>query len=64
MTWDVLVHIINNPHITAIEIGNRMGISDRMVRKHIALLRKADVIGRIGSNKTGYWKLIDENNQR
>ncbi|MBO8453167.1 MAG: Fic family protein [Bacteroidetes bacterium] len=64
VTWDVLVHIINNPHITAIEIGNRMGISDRMVRKHIALLRNADIIGRIGSNKTGYWKLIDENNQR
>ena len=57
-TWDVLVQIMENPQVTAIEIGNRMGISDRMVRKHIALLRNADIIHRHGSNKNGYWKVM------
>ncbi len=33
-----------------------------MVRNHIATLRKLAVIERIGSNKSGYWKVnrIDE----
>ena len=57
-TWDVLAQIMENPQVTAIEIGNRMGISDRMVRKHIALLRNADIIHRHGSNKSGYWKVM------
>ena len=57
-TWDVLAHIMKNPQVTAIEIGNRMEISDRMVRKHIALLRNANIIHRYGSNKSGYWELL------
>ena len=56
-TWNVLEHIMENPHVTAVAIGNRMEISDRMVRKHIALLRNANIICRYGSNKSGYWKL-------
>ncbi len=57
-TWDVLAYILENPQGTAIEIGKRMGLSDRMVRKHIALLRNADIICRHGSNKTGYWEIL------
>ena len=58
-TWDVLAHIIENPQVTAVGIGKRMTISDRMVRKHIALLRNADIICRHGSNKSGYWELLN-----
>ena len=57
-TWDVLAHNMKNPQVTAIEIGNRMEISDRMVRKHIALLRNANIIHRHGSNNSGYWELL------
>ncbi len=60
VTWEVLAHIKSNPHITAIGIGSRMGISDRMVRKHIALLRNAGIIHRRGSNKNGCWETLDE----
>lgn len=28
-----------------------------MVRKHIATLRKLGIIERVGSNKSGYWKV-------
>ncbi|HJC99306.1 MAG TPA: Fic family protein [Candidatus Phocaeicola merdavium] len=59
-TWDVLAHIIDNPQVTAVGIGKRMTISDRMVRKHIALLRNANIICRHGSNKSGYWELLNE----
>ena len=49
---------MENPQATAVGIGNQMEISDRMVRKHIALLRKANIICRHGSNKSGHWELL------
>ena len=59
-TWEVLAYIMENPQVTAVGIGNRMEISDRMVRKHIALLRNANIIHRHGSNKSGYWEVLHE----
>ena len=58
-TWDVLAHIMGNPQLTAVGIGNSLGISDRMVRKHIGFLRNVGIICRHGSNKTGYWEVLE-----
>ena len=46
-----------NSHATTDVIGQSLGISDRMARKHIATLRGAQLIERIGGNKTGYWRV-------
>ena len=59
-TRAVLAYIMENPQATAVEIGGSLGISDRMVRKHISLLRNADIIRRHGSNKTGYWEVMEK----
>ena len=56
-TWDVLKLLNATKTATAEEIGAALGISSRMVRKHIATLREAGLIVRVGSNKTGYWKV-------
>jgi Fic family protein len=56
--WSVYMGIKANPHATAEELGLALGIGGRMVRKHIAVLREAKLIERIGGNKTGYWKII------
>lgn len=56
-TWDVLKLLNDTKAATAEEIGAALGISSRMVRKHIATLREAGLIVRVGSNKTGYWKV-------
>ena len=53
----VYLKLKENPNATAEALGHTLGISSRMVRKHIAALRKADIIERIGSNKTGYWRV-------
>ena len=55
--WNVYLQIKANSHATTDEIGQSLSISDRMVRKHIATLRGAQLIERIGGNKTGYWKV-------
>lgn len=56
-TWDVFMALKSNHSASSEEIGAALGISSRMVRKHIAFLREAGLIVRVGSNKTGYWKV-------
>ena len=56
-TWDVYMVLKSNHSASSEEIGAALGISSRMVRKHIAYLREAGIIVRVGSNKTGYWKV-------
>lgn len=56
--WDVYQELMEDGHASAATVGSYLGISDRMVRKHISVLRDAGIIERIGGNKTGYWKLL------
>ncbi len=56
-TLSVLKEILINPHQTAKKIGNNIGITDRSVRKHIAILRNKNIISRVGANKNGFWKV-------
>ena len=57
-TWDVYRILKSSHSASSEEIGAALGISSRMVRKHIASLREAGIIVRIGSNKTGHWEVI------
>jgi len=50
--------IQQNKHITAIEIGERLGVSLSTVRRKIKELKEDNKIERIGSDKTGYWKIV------
>ncbi len=62
VVWHIASLLNNTPGASADQIGEALGISGRMVRNHIATLRKFGVLERIGSNKSGYWKVnrIDE----
>ena len=59
--WDVYLELKEDAYASAETIGSRLGISGRMVRKHISILREAGLIVRVGSNKTGYWKVTIDN---
>ena len=52
----------SNHSASSEEIGAVLGISSRMVRKHIASLREAGIIVRVGSNKTGHWEVVRKYN--
>ena len=54
----VYQELMEDGHASAATVGSHLGISDRMVRKHISVLRDAGIIERVGGNKTGYWKLL------
>lgn len=57
IVWDIASLLHNTPGASAVEIGQALGISDRTVRKHINTLRHLGIIERVGSNKSGYWKV-------
>jgi fido (protein-threonine AMPylation protein) len=47
----------NNPNITIIELSKKLNISDRAVKNNINKLKIAGIISRVGSDKTGNWKI-------
>ncbi len=53
----VLLLIKGNNHITAQEISHRLGFSIATVKRKIKWLKDEGIIERIGSDKSGHWKL-------
>lgn len=55
---NVLSLIEANPQITVAEMVSKLGLSDSGLRKIISTLKALGKIKRIGSDKTGYWKIL------
>lgn len=55
---NVLYAISKNPHITKSVLISTLGISKGTVDRTIKTLKEKKLLERIGSNKTGYWKVI------
>ncbi len=57
VVWELLNVIVENPRLKAVELAVRLNLGERMVRNHLATLKRLGLIERRGSNKTGYWKI-------
>ena len=58
-TGDPVIALIKKePHITAAEITERLGLSIATVKRRIKKLKDGGIIERIGSDKTGYWRVV------
>lgn len=55
--WAVFDIIRQQPQSTVNDICGLLSIKERQVYKHLALLKSLGIIARVGSNKTGYWKV-------
>lgn len=53
--WNVLDYIGEHNSTSAAMVAEALGMSERMVRKHIATLKAAGLLSRMGSNKNGKW---------
>ena len=53
----VLLLLYENGHLTRDELSERTGLSLGGIKKIINSLRESGLITRVGSNKTGYWKV-------
>ena len=56
----ILAEIRNNVNITIPQIAENIGMAKSSVDYGIARLKRIGVLERVGSNKTGYWKIIEE----
>ena len=50
--------ITNNNSITQKEIANIIGLDIRTIKRHFKVLIDNNIIERVGSDKTGYWKVL------
>lgn len=55
----ILQEIQKNPYITYKELSDAMGISVAAIGYNIKFLKDKGYIERIGSNKSGYWKILE-----
>ena len=54
----ILAEIRNNPNITKQHLAETLKLGKTTIDKGIAVLKKYGYIERIGSNKSGYWKVL------
>ena len=50
--------IYKKPNITAKEIAEKLSITERSARNYLSQLKQKRIIERVGSDKTGHWKVI------
>lgn len=50
--------ILRNNNLNYAEYGALLGVSEATIKRHLGELRKAGMIARIGSNKSGYWEVV------
>lgn len=55
-----LVELINRqPRLSVREMAERLELSQRQAERVVASLREKNIIRRVGSNKSGYWEVLD-----
>ena len=55
----ILSEMRHNPNITKDELEIIIGISDTAIDNNIRFLKNNGYLERIGTNKDGYWKVVD-----
>ena len=56
----ILSEMRHNPNITKAELTMLIGISDTAIDNNIRCLKENQYLERIGSNKNGYWKVLEK----
>ena len=56
----ILALMRKNRDITAVELSNKMNVTDKTIKRDIAKLKNENRIKRVGSLKSGHWEVIDE----
>ena len=49
-----------NPRISVVEIANQTGKPRRTIENNVKKLKEMNIIDRIGSDKTGEWKIVKD----
>ena len=55
----ILLLLKQSPKLPYAELAQKMGCSTASIKRLIQELKKMGILERVGSNKTGYWKVLD-----
>ena len=55
--------IAENPRISKREMAEKIGISTTAIDKNINALKTRGLLTRIGSDKGGHWKVVDDRHE-
>jgi len=58
--FKTLMLLVNTPNKTAKRIAEELNLTKRTVENYFAKLKSEGYIERVGSDKTGYWKIINK----
>lgn len=56
--------ILKNNKLNYAEYGALLGVSEATIKRRLGELRKAGMIVRMGSNKSGYWEVVSLENRK
>ena len=56
--------ILKNNKLNYAEYGALLGVSEATIKRRLGELRKAGMIVRVGSNKSGYWEVVSLENRK
>ena len=51
--------IVANPYFSIAELGKNVGLAERTIKYHQKILKEAGLIERVGSDRNGYWKIVE-----
>jgi Fic family protein len=63
VTHQILVLLAHEPRLSAKEVAGLLNKNTRTVERHLKTLRDTGRIRRVGSDKAGYWQVIEGTNQ-
>ena len=55
----IITEMRDNPNITTSELHQILGISETAVENNLTFLKENGYVERVGSKKTGYWKVLE-----
>jgi Fic family protein len=56
----IIALIKKDKDITIIQIADKLGVTDKTIKRDIAKLKSENKIVRVGSLKSGHWEIVDE----
>ncbi len=58
---DTIVKIMKkDKNITVLELADKLGVTDKTIKRDIAKLKNENKVVRVGSLKSGHWEVVDE----
>lgn len=55
----ILILLRANPKATAQKLAQAVGVNDKTIKRHLKTLREQGRLERVGSDKAGYWVVIE-----